>query len=260
MEKPICLSIAGVDNFGLSGIYNDLKTFHSLNCYGVGVITAITSQTNKKVQSILAVPKKYIEEQFFTIIETFSVDATKIGMVYRRSTIQFLKQNLKYLNSIVLDPVIQSSSGNFLIQKNAIEDLLELIPKVHLVTPNIPELFVILKQKKTKENYEIKELEDKCIKFYEIFQTSILLKGGHNLTKNFVIDIFYDGKEIVHFKNKVLIKKNIRGTGCTLSSAITCFLAKKKNLFESIKLGEKYLQNKIQKSEELDPTTNLLWH
>lgn len=260
MEKTICLSVAGVDNLGLSGIYNDLKTFHSLNCYGVGVITAITSQTNQKVQSIFAVPKKHIEEQFITILETFSVNATKIGMVYSRSTIQFLKQNLKYLNSIVLDPVIQSSSGNFLIQKNAIMDLLELFPKVHLVTPNIPELFFILKQKKIKETYETKELEDKCIEFYKIYKTPILLKGGHNLYKNFSIDIFYDGIKITHFKNKVLIKKNIRGTGCTLSSAIACFLAKKKNLFESIQLGEKYLQNKIQKSEELDSKTNILWH
>ncbi|MFN3604172.1 MAG: hydroxymethylpyrimidine/phosphomethylpyrimidine kinase [Leptonema sp. (in: bacteria)] len=260
MKKPICLSIAGVDNLGFSGIYNDLRTFYSLDCYGVTVITAIASQNNQGVRSIHPIPIKIIEDQIYTILNSFNINATKIGMVYKRQAIQIIENYLKNFMWIVLDPILQSTSGNFLIEKHSLFKLYDLFPKVNLVTPNIPEILYILNQKQEKDKYEIEELKEKCVKFFETFKTPVLLKGGHNQSKKIVFDIFYDGVSFSIFRHPIFTKKNIRGTGCSLSSAITSYLAKGNDLLKSIRKSEKYLQNLIKNSKDYDLYTKILWH
>ncbi len=250
MKFRSCLTIAGIDNFGFSGIYNDLKTFRSLNCYGVAVITSIASQTNQNVKSIFPIPKKILEDQIHTILENFTIDATKIGMVYSKTAIEIIQRHRKDLGWIVLDPVLKSSSGKDLIQKNAITALYELLTRVNLITPNLPEILFLLNEKQTKQKYDLNELKEKSILFYEKFKTPVLLKGGHNLFENQVFDIFFDGKNIQIFKKPVLTKKNIRGTGCTLSSSIACYLAKKHSLPKAIQQSQKYLLKQIRKSED----------
>lgn len=250
MKSPICLTIAGIDNFGFSGVYNDIKTFRSLHCYGVAVITSIASQTNQTVKSIFPIPKKILEDQINTILENFTIGATKIGMVYSKTAIEIIEKKREYFGWIVLDPVLQSTSGAYLIEKKAISKFFNLLPKVNLVTPNLPEILFLLNQNQTKAKYNVSELKEKAIQFYEKFKIPVLLKGGHNLFENLVIDIFVDGKEIKVFKKPILTKKNIRGTGCTLSSSIASYLAKNYPLVKAIQFAEKYLLKQLQKSEE----------
>ena len=143
---------------------------------------------------------------------------------------------------IILDPVMVSKGGFKLINDNAIYTLKKkLIPKAYLITPNIPEAEVLTRTK-------IKNQED-MIKAANILINSgvknILLKGGH-LKSKIMLDIFLNKKEMRMFKNKKIETKNTHGTGCTLSSAITTFLACGKSLNKSCELGIKYVNQSIR--------------
>ena len=117
----------------------------------------------------------------------------------------------------------------------------ELIKKVSLITPNIPEAEILTKTKiRTKEDM--------------IFAASILIKlgaknvfikGGH-LESKIVQDIFVNKNEIFIIKNKRITTRNTHGTGCTLSSAISTFFSCGKTLKRSCELATKYVHNSIR--------------
>jgi hydroxymethylpyrimidine/phosphomethylpyrimidine kinase len=135
-----------------------------------------------------------------------------------------------------------AKGGAKLIDNNAVKLLKnELIKKVSLITPNIPEAEMLT-------NTIIKTKEDM------IFAASILInlgaknvfiKGGH-LDSREVQDIFVNKKEIVIIKNKRITTSNTHGTGCTLSSAISTFFACGKTLKKSCELATKYVNNSIR--------------
>jgi hydroxymethylpyrimidine kinase/phosphomethylpyrimidine kinase len=73
---------------------------------------------------------------------------------------------------------------------------------------------------------------------------NVLIKGGH-LKSRFVRDVLINKKEIKIFKNKRIESKNTHGTGCTLSSAITTYLACGKTINKACELGIKYVNQAI---------------
>ncbi len=176
---PVCLSIAGFDNCGASGLLADVKTFHSLGCYGLGIISAITVQTIQSMESIFAIPSREFEASLSATLDSFSINSLKIGMIYKKN---YIKMLIKYLRNIdfpiVVDPIIKSSSGKILIEDEALPYLEKLIKISRLVTPNFPE-FLFLLNRNQKENYSIEEIKNLCFEFYDKFHTYVLLKGGH---------------------------------------------------------------------------------
>ena len=103
MKKyEIALTIAGSDSSGGAGIQADLKTFATLGCYGVSVITALTAQNTQGVQAILAVPPKFVRQQLdscFSDIKIKAIQYILAGQVKHEGR-QDLHKNL-YLARIV---------------------------------------------------------------------------------------------------------------------------------------------------------------
>jgi hydroxymethylpyrimidine kinase/phosphomethylpyrimidine kinase len=132
------LSIGGSDPSSGAGIQSDVKTFASLNAYGLTTITAITSQNTSKFGTIQPVSKTILKNQLDSIFSDFNVDGIKIGMVYNSEIIKTIYHILKkHSIPIIVDPVIQSTTGGMLIQKSAVKDFKKfLIPISTVITPN----------------------------------------------------------------------------------------------------------------------------
>ena len=114
----------------------------------------------------------------------------------------------------------------------------QLIKKVSLIHPNIPEAEILT-------NTKIKSKEDMIFaahKLLEIGAKSVLIKGGH-LRSKIVQDILVTKSDIKIFKSERYKTKNTHGTGCTLSSAITTFLSCGKPIKKSCELGIKYVNS-----------------
>lgn len=242
--KTKILIIAGSDSSGGAGIQADIKTVTSLGGYAMTAVTAITAQNTTGVSSIVAIPPKEIAKQILFTAKDIKPDAIKIGMLHSKEVIKEIISSLIKMKipKVVLDPVMVAKGGAKLINDQAIAILRnELIKKVFLITPNIPEAEVLIGRK-------INNVDEMILAGYTLIHLgaqNVLIKGGH-LKDLYVQDILVSKNELHIFKNKKLKTKNTHGTGCTLSTAITTFLGCGKPLYKSCELGIKYVNDAIR--------------
>jgi hydroxymethylpyrimidine/phosphomethylpyrimidine kinase len=251
MKKyPRVLTIAGSDSGGGAGIQADLKTISALGCYGTSVITAITAQNTLGIIAIHPVPVDIIEKQIEAVLSDIGTDSVKIGMLHSVEVIQAVKRALikHNINKVVLDPVMVSTSGDKLIEDNAIETLIdELFPVSYIITPNLAEASIILNNKSPAKN----EMVTAAVKLLKLSNNAVLLKGGH-LEGDTIYDIYIDksGSAPHIFENPRIHSHNVHGTGCTLSSAIAACLARGYALDKAVKYAQKYIYNAIYYGKE----------
>lgn len=226
------LSIAGSDSIGGAGIQADIKTCTALGVYVMTVITAITAQNTLGVKCWEPVSVKLQEAQLDSVLSDVRPDAVKIGMLPDVHTIEIIVATLRQYNigHIVVDPVLVSTSGHNLSDDNTKQLLLKsLFPLAEIITPNIPEALSL-----TGYHYDSKvdvvtmglQLNKYC--------RNVLIKGGHQDMDVITDNLFNaDGRHIT-FEHSRVNTKNTHGTGCSLSSAIACFLAKGESLESSV--------------------------
>ena len=249
IPKSTILIIAGSDSSGGAGIQADLKTVTSLGSYGMTAITAVTVQNTTGVKSVVSIDPKKIYEQIVFTSEDIKPDAIKIGMLHSTEVIKKVLKALEKIKvkKIILDPVMIAKGGARLIDEKAIKILKkELIKKVDLITPNIPEAEVLTEMK-------INTVEDMILaanKLIVLGAKNVLIKGGH-LNKKKLFDIFLGKKDFKIFESKKFITKNTHGTGCTLSSAITTFYSCGKSIKKSCELAIKYVNSAIKSNPKL---------
>ncbi len=244
------LSIAGSDPSGGAGIQADLKSISACGCFAATAITAIVDENTIGVYGVHPVPNNFIKGQICSVLDDIGADAIKIGMLHSSELILTVKECLlKYnIKNIVLDPVMVATSGDSLLQPEAVLTLKkELISMCRIITPNIPEAEILSKT-------SIKSIEDmrKIVsKLSNQYKTSVLLKGGH-LKEEKIVDILfnYETSEIIELESAYIKTKNKHGTGCSLSSAIASFLAHEHNLNMAVSLAKKYIDNAIEAGAE----------
>jgi len=237
------LTIAGSDSSGGAGIQADIKTMTANGVYAMSAITALTAQNTMGVKGIMEVTPEFLRMQLDSIFTDIYPDAVKIGMVSSAKLIETISEKLKFYNArnIVVDPVMVSTSGSKLLQDDAIETLKNsLFPQAVLLTPNIPEASVL--------SGIFIENELDMIRAAEIisnkFGCAVLCKGGHRV--NDANDLLYHNHKYKWFIGERIDNKNTHGTGCTLSSAIACGLAKGMDLDTSIQFAKEYLSGALK--------------
>lgn len=239
------LTIAGSDSCGGAGIQADLKAMSAQGVYGMSVITAITAQNTKGVFAVQEIDLDIIKKQIEVLYEDIDIDAVKIGMLSSSDIIKVVYETLKDVNAknIVIDPVMVSKSGYYLLKEEAIEALKEFLKIGTLVTPNIPEAEILANMK--IENEEDMILAAKKIK--TLGAKNVLMKGGHR-EDNCTDILLTDKDEVIKFLGERFETKNTHGTGCTLSSTIASYIGKGYSVEESVRLGKEYITQVIKNS------------
>ncbi len=212
----------------------------------MSVITALTAQNTTGVSAIHPVPPEFVEQQMEAVISDIGVDSVKIGMLFSPELIETVALTLiKYnIGNIVVDPVMVATSGDKLLQEDAIDAIKEfLFPIADIITPNIPEASVLL-DREIKSNSDISLAAKDLAEFKS---KNILVKGGH-LQKDTSDDFLYlAGEErIVELKSNRIETVNTHGTGCTLSSAIASYIARGENIETSVKKAKKYINSALK--------------
>lgn len=246
-QPHISLTIAGSDSGGGAGIQADIKAMSATGSFACSVITALTAQNTQGVSAIHPVPESFVEAQLESVFSDFKVDAVKIGMLSDADTILLIAQMLRKYQpkSIILDPVMVATSGDVLLESKAISSLVNhLIPLADLVTPNLYEAQVLLGRDIDAFPKSNEELESTAKSLLALGSQGVLLKGGHMNTQDST-DVWVTEKQIEYFSKERVATTNTHGTGCTLSSAITSYLAQGFCMSESIRKAKAYISQAI---------------
>ncbi len=242
------LTIAGSDCSGGAGIQADIKTITAHKMYAMSAITALTAQNTTGVYGVLEASPEFVGQQIDCIFTDIYPDAIKIGMVSSIEIIEVIAEKLMEYEAknIVVDPVMFSTSGHALLSRNAMDALInKLLPLGCIITPNISEAESLCGFKIENAADMIKSAEN----ISKILKGCVLIKGGH-LTDR-ADDLLYAKGKTLWFKGEKINNSNTHGTGCTLSSAIACNLAKGFDIEESVKNAKAYITGALKANLDL---------
>ncbi len=243
------LVIAGYDPTGGAGLLSDLKTIHSLGGYALCILTCLTIQDTREVYEVHKIDGEIVLKNLKVILSDCSVEAVKIGVLYSKEIIKIVYDAIKKYNlkNIVLDPVIRPSSGISLLEDSALEELKKLISLCDIVTPNIPEAEILT-------GIKIKGIEDmklsaKILK--ELGVKAVIIKGGHFKDKNAMDILLENDNFYIETSKKIKMEKEVHGTGCIFSSALTTFLAFGYDYYNAFKKAKAYITKAIKDSIDI---------
>lgn len=251
MNTSYCsiLTIAGSDSGGCAGIQADIKSISANGGYAASVITASTAQNTQGVTDIHPIPVPHIIMQMKAVLDDIKFSAIKIGMLHSPDVIEAVSSALEdyQITNIILDPVMIATSGDKLLNDDAIQSLKEFLPKVTLITPNIPEAELLVGHSINLENLEASAKE-----LAERYRTSVLLKGGHLELSETMTDILYnyENNKTTVINNKTVKTINTHGTGCSLSSTIATYIGLGLSIEDACIRGCEYLNIAIDKGKD----------
>lgn len=236
------LTIAGSDSSGGAGIQADIKTMSAIGCYAMSAITSITAQNTTGVCSIMPVSATVVADQIDMVMTDIPPLAVKIGMLCNAEVAATVAERLEHYrpDNLIVDPVMVSTSGSMLLEKDAIEILVSRIfPLATLVTPNQMETKVLTGSDKTAVQIE---------KLRRLGCRNILIKGGDTDRNDIKVDILHlsDSDESIELKADAVDTRNTHGTGCTLSSAIASYLALGYELTDAVSMAKLYVTHALE--------------
>ncbi|KIL53004.1 bifunctional hydroxymethylpyrimidine kinase/phosphomethylpyrimidine kinase [Jeotgalibacillus campisalis] len=249
MNNPACaLTIAGTDPSGGAGIQADLKTFQELQVYGMSVITSVVAQNTTGVKSVHHLPLDMLSQQLEAVSSDMPVHAFKTGMIADIGMMEIIRDWIKEIHvPYVMDPVMIATSGDALINENARDFLREhLVPLAALVTPNISEAEDMVGER-IRSHEDMKNAARKIV--HTLGAGAALVKGGH--MEGQAVDYLYDGEFMYTYTSERIETKNIHGTGCTYSAAITAFLSRGMELPEAVEKSKTFVTAAIRHSFSL---------
>lgn len=275
------LSIAGSDSSGGAGIQADIKTIAAHRLYAETVITALTAQNTLGVTGIQEATPDFVRLQLDAVFDDIRPDAVKVGMVSSPEIIRAIASGLREHRAanVVVDPVMVATSGSRLISEDAVSALVsELLPLADVVTPNIPEAEILAKRDITTEENMVEAAHT----IARACGSAVLLKGGHRTAGEHAAaegfgrsvaqdsarggveegadsaasDAFSSSEHARDllvtangqerwFAAKRIMTKNTHGTGCTLSSAIACGLARGLDVVDAVGAAKTYITGAI---------------
>lgn len=252
---PRVLSIAGSDPSGGAGIQADLKSIAAMGGYGMAAITALTAQNTRGVTGVHTPPPEFLRAQLDAVSSDIEIDAVKIGMLADAQVIATVGEWLDRARPgvVVLDPVMVATSGDRLLADDAAAALRDLLAKADLVTPNLPELGVLLDEP-TAGSWP--EALDQGVRLSERIGAVVLVKGGH-LRGEDCPDALVDasapeGQRIAEVPGERIETRNTHGTGCSLSSAMATMQARTGDWPSSLRVVKAWLVGALAASDELE--------
>lgn len=232
------LIIAGFDPSGGAGIVADLETIHKLGGKAAVVITSITIQNSGRFLGFSPLPHEKVVAQLEAIQDEFRISGVKIGMLGSKANAEAVAGFLEKHNppQTVLDPIYKSSTGAVLNDEDVFRVIKNrILPHTDVITPNMPEALHLagIKDDKTAPAPLAADLH----KMFEL--KAVIITGNESKESKF--DLVYDGENANVIQSKKIKVKDLHGTGCRYSSALTYYLSKGIFLNESALLAKDYI-------------------
>ena len=176
VERPTAVTIAGSDSGGGAGVQADLRTFTAHGVFGTSVVTSVTAQHTRGVESTHVLPTEELSAQIDAVTDDFDLRAGKTGMLATTDTVERVREAVADADApFVVDPVMVAASGDRLLDPDAETAYEELIAESAVVTPNADEAAVLTGIEPTDTD-DLRAVGDRLV---EWGADAALVKGGH---------------------------------------------------------------------------------
>jgi hydroxymethylpyrimidine/phosphomethylpyrimidine kinase len=257
----VALTVAGSDSSGGAGLQADLKTFGALGVWGVSAVTAVTAQNAQGVGAVHVVPGWMVRAQIEAVAAQSRPAAAKTGMLATAEVVESVAAAVAdlRLSPLVIDPVLAASQGGRLLEPDGVRAMKDLLlPMCAVLTPNLDEAEMLLGQSVT----EVADMPGAAAGLGALGPGTVLLKGGHLRGERSPDLLWYEGTATWLDGPRILTDRT-HGTGCTLSAAITAYLAAGLAVPEACTKGKDFVTRAIADGVEIGPgpgAVNPLWN
>ncbi|MFC7045242.1 bifunctional hydroxymethylpyrimidine kinase/phosphomethylpyrimidine kinase [Halobacteriaceae archaeon GCM10025711] len=242
VRPPVVLTVAGSDSGGGAGIQADLKTIEAHGAFGTSVVTAVTAQNTRGVDSTHLLPLDEIAAQYDAVVGDFDVAAAKTGMLATADVIDLVADRVADLDApLVVDPVMVAASGDRLLERDAEDAYADLVAEATVVTPNADEAAVLT-------GVEVADADDAVEAGERIVETgadAALVKGGH-VPGDTVVDVLVSAGGVERFEHPRVDTEATHGSGCTLSSAVAARLAHGDAVADAVEAGTAFMERAVR--------------
>jgi hydroxymethylpyrimidine kinase/phosphomethylpyrimidine kinase len=242
---PTALTIAGSDSGGGAGAQADLKTFAALRVHGTSALTAVTAQNTTGVRGVVALEPAFVRLQVETVLDDFEVASVKTGMLANGGIVAEVACLAEQgrLPSLVVDPVLVSSTGHPLLEPEGIDAYVErLLPRALVATPNLREAAVL----GSTSVEALVSLDARVAVAQAIRERGarwVVVKGGH-LTDS-ADDVVVGPGGVTVLPSARVETGNDHGTGCSLSAAIAARLARGDEVLDAITAAKDFVHGAL---------------
>jgi hydroxymethylpyrimidine/phosphomethylpyrimidine kinase len=215
MTPPRCISIATSDSGGGAGIQADIKAFAAAGCHGMTAIVGVTAQNTAAILAVHQLPASIITAQLDAVWSDIGVDAAKTGALLSAEVIVTVAAFLEnHPTTLVVDPVLQASTGGVLLDPEAVEVLVtQLLPLATVVTPNLAEARVL-----AGRDGDPHALAEAIV---GRGARAVVITGGDSGAS----DLLFDGTDYADIPILRVDGSATHGTGCTHSATLAAELA-----------------------------------
>ena len=248
-RQPVVMTIAGLDPSAGAGVLADIKTISRFGCYGVAAVTSLTLQNTQGVFGAYHQDRSAVRGQIEPLLDDFEIAAIKTGML---PTVEVIEEVAEIISTwasprLVVDPVVRSTSGYDLIDERALGALIRnLFPLASIVTPNVAEAERITGISIT----DSQSMGEAAEALFALGPRAVLVKGG-DLRSEKADDLLLDGEGHTVFSIERVASRNTHGTGCALSAALACLIARGLSVRESVPIAKRYINEAIISAPDL---------
>lgn len=259
--KDILLTIGGSDSSSGAGIQADIKTASDIGVNIATVVSCVTAQNSMTILDIQGVSPDSFSQQLNAIVDDFHIKVIKSSVLVSIEQIDILINFIKTFKEVIYicDPIMFSTTGKQLVSRDIVKYArLNLYPLADILTPNLDEAKILLGDIDFLALENLNNIAEALQKKYHC--KNVFLKGGHSIEKNTCTDFYYSNNGFNYSLVSPKYQKNtkIRGTGCTLSSAIASFLVQGFDINNSLVLAKSYITNAIKNSQRITTGANHL--
>ncbi len=235
------LVVAGSDSGGGAGIQADIKTVTALGGFAATAVTALTAQNTLGVFGIMPVEASFVRQQIDVVLADIGADCVKTGMLVSAEVIETLVEALEASAPhvpLVVDPIMVSSSGERLLDREAVDTLKRaLLVRATVVTPNVPEAEALTGMT-VRDIDDMRRAADMLL---TLGVKAAVVKGGHLDAATRSATWSRPRPAAIRSRARASETRHTHGTGCTLASAIATGIAQGMGLRPAIERARRYL-------------------
>jgi len=251
------LTIGGSDSSGGAGIQADMKTWTAMRVYGCCAVTAIAVQNTRKVGRVQAVDAGLVGEQIEMVASDIDCRAAKTGLMPNAEVVRVVAKAIKggNLQPLVVDPSLIAKSGDRLADDETMSAMAKrLFPLAAVVVPSRFEVARLLGGKGCETMGQGVSAAKELSRKYGCH--AVIVKGFERPGETVdspaeMVDIFWNGEEVIELVGECRLTKNLTGAGCVFSAGITGGLVLGMDLVEAVLQAKRMVTEAIRQATDL---------